>query len=1556
MNNYSNQDQEQNAVEQNSNSNLTKNTSKEVTRQNAKKEVTKKLAKGVAQKSTIAAVGPVLMYGALVVFSIIVIIGIATFLMTLPGLLLAPLKKLMEGAGKIIASFCGVDQTKQVDQYEIVKLLNELEDMGYDLKGFGFLTDYLEPNDDAALERFEKEQDAFYYDEEQGVYRFKNDIKFDSLFSGEVEIGEKDKICAADSEFLYAYMVSDNYIYTIKNFNLSTTDGKHWYDWVLGGLASMFMRLSDAIIPGHLGYFEENWGRGLIAIYHESGGRIGRQGSLYSDTWLGLADKIEMNYEDKELIIKKGLLGNKYKYKLEGWVGRYGIPLEFLLSVHVGTMMPDLAYDLATSFPTEVKILLHPKDGDKYIPYISKVVNHWYRDIYFVEDSNKEFVQTDTEYESLVKERWTLYETYNEGELSGEYKLYAINSKGEYAKNPSEIRNYDRASNKLVNENGLYLFKGTQEDARQLDIAVTKKAITLNYSSEEDFDEIGWQNEDGIWTAYEETRNGSLKQKGEALRTETNPAIKMMFLYNTYFRYDGTHETAEAITQLRKENDIKLGALDLRFDLSNGDDVLEKYTTEVEMEDDENIKETYSIKDVSGKVTLNQDSLNAFSILENMHTLDAEYIYRDFKELVVELGYFTKEEMTDETPKVLAWMIPDTGCKGYPYRLLDKRENEFGTYIHSKGDIDACKDNKLALIKKMGEDDSAGGNTDSGEHSSDEPELPDPSQDPEEEDEPELEDKPDHDGDEDEHDLFAQVKGQTTRHLATSSQSFRGSDLIETATNCWKYIVDNGSRYSYASGNIPIQNGDTVDCSSYICWVLYEYGYEDFEGQRVNCEGFVNTNWNELYGWEEIPIASGENPIDILQPGDIIVRFEGYDQGQTHHTNFVVEVENGGYKAYDCGCESNWRGSAAQGGNPIDKSYFLTASGAGKIIRVEDPGSDKDDYVGYDGNEAVISPVTGILLEYGTYTDGSGINDQDEKDERTNVDMKYGGTVFDNVDIKSDEERKGENVIDKVGYAKIMLLDAENYKKLEQYTGSYWAGDDKTLVNKDKQTNPTKKLKDDSNLKSVKDLKDKEKWNNKNISVYGYKEYAERYEKLGVAGSILYMDGFICQDVDNSVGKKDLTEKIPNGTDISIDDFKNTDFDDKENQRPTEFFAEKNYKSASVEVTDRIKVENKLKKEAVPSYMLKDGDKELIFIKEGTIIGRTITDKELLEAPYLRNSQYGTYEEIRETESEDEEEKKKLIGNYIRLILRDEDGTVIENVEDYIDLDRERETSSIEKLMTWQALEPEGFHFYGIEGLRGGKDNNVYQKGHLCVRPNPSDQYGYDWVICDGSAGDPNLCPGIFMGWPGQHHKYSGGKIFHEVTGIPYSQFSIYNTWCTGTQLFEIYTRELESEVEGIKRQIEKFGGDGDAIVEQMNQDQINALIDVAYKGIHYMTGEATLKKAPFSGHVCKAELIKKVAAGRFDDVTVDDFIDTNPNHPRRRIADYIMFKEGVYLNHVNNCSYQDRFLRKNIASENWNTCYEFISDTPFQDLMRRVKPVEEDAPWNGSYPYPSAY
>ena len=50
---------------------------------------------------------------------------------------------------------------------------------------------------------------------------------------------------------------------------------------------------------------------------------------------------------------------------------------------------------------------------------------------------------------------------------------------------------------------------------------------------------------------------------------------------------------------------------------------------------------------------------------------------------------------------------------------------------------------------------------------------------------------------------------------------------------------------------IPI-NGKLVDCSSFVSWVLYEYGYKEFAGKQHRTKNFMQTNWNEKYGWEEI--------------------------------------------------------------------------------------------------------------------------------------------------------------------------------------------------------------------------------------------------------------------------------------------------------------------------------------------------------------------------------------------------------------------------------------------------------------------------------------------------------------------------------------------------------------------------------------------------------------------------------------------------------------------------------------------------------------------------------
>ena len=60
-------------------------------------------------------------------------------------------------------------------------------------------------------------------------------------------------------------------------------------------------------------------------------------------------------------------------------------------------------------------------------------------------------------------------------------------------------------------------------------------------------------------------------------------------------------------------------------------------------------------------VTVNGDvtALTAFGLLEGMHSEAAEYIYRDLKEFLIELGYYTKAEFEYIETNVLEWFIPD---------------------------------------------------------------------------------------------------------------------------------------------------------------------------------------------------------------------------------------------------------------------------------------------------------------------------------------------------------------------------------------------------------------------------------------------------------------------------------------------------------------------------------------------------------------------------------------------------------------------------------------------------------------------------------------------------------------------------------------------------------------------------------------------------------------------------------------------------------------------------------------------------------------------------------
>ena len=153
-----------------------------------KKETAQKIAKkaatkGAAKHSLIAALGPILMWVFIILVIIFITIGIIMFLITMPGMVLEKIKALFKEVGDIVGDFFGTDQTLDVEEVDIYTTLDYLREMEYDLKSWGFLTEPVGSSDSW----FETDEDG--------------------------------KISNAKSDFISNYMISENYLYTIKNKN-----------------------------------------------------------------------------------------------------------------------------------------------------------------------------------------------------------------------------------------------------------------------------------------------------------------------------------------------------------------------------------------------------------------------------------------------------------------------------------------------------------------------------------------------------------------------------------------------------------------------------------------------------------------------------------------------------------------------------------------------------------------------------------------------------------------------------------------------------------------------------------------------------------------------------------------------------------------------------------------------------------------------------------------------------------------------------------------------------------------------------------------------------------------------------------------------------------------------------------------------------------------------------------------------------------------------------------------------------------------------------------------
>lgn len=295
--------------------------------QNKAKEAVKKVEK--AKKTAEKFKGwikylPIIIKAIIIILVILILVGIVQFFRTMPSLYLENVKEFgINLWGGIIGFFNGDNITSTVTEEDQIELAQRIQDMGYDVIGYGFA--------DATYE----------YDNEANA----EDV--DGITNGKIT---KVSPFVYSNNYLQAYIAQSESTYVLSTWSIKgklqemATDLKNVINIILGN--------DDEIVDLDAKSFSE----GMINITNLEK--------------IGLGVKVTVDRENKLLRIQTNDsasgyftpigVGDIYYYDMTDWTSIYGKPLELFLALHLGTMMPDLAYEFATEecFNTKVNIEL----------------------------------------------------------------------------------------------------------------------------------------------------------------------------------------------------------------------------------------------------------------------------------------------------------------------------------------------------------------------------------------------------------------------------------------------------------------------------------------------------------------------------------------------------------------------------------------------------------------------------------------------------------------------------------------------------------------------------------------------------------------------------------------------------------------------------------------------------------------------------------------------------------------------------------------------------------------------------------------------------------------------------------------------------------------------------------------------------------------------------------------------------------------------------------------------------------------------------------------------
>ena len=355
-----------------------------------------KLASGAKKFALLA--NPYFWIALLVILALIVLIGIIMSFTIMPSNFMGKTKNFVEN---MMQGFCGFlwgDNTSPIsnDSEDVKDLANYIQNMGYDIQGYGFgdveYTDKTKKAQEDVKKSDEKanaiEGKRNYVTEEQAtqggeIKKIYGLTAVTTVSSSEFEDGNEmyritGRFSSKNNDYLRAYLSAEAATYTEATYSIKGFFNELG-DSIIKGLKDVFggNNSDDWEDPGDVGAKAKSTG---MLNFTNTGGN-----SLFNSTLSGSPSKIRIDPKKRKLMLyEKGFsLGNMkfqwghtFSVDLTNWTAVYGRPLELFLALHLSSMMPDLPYQIAVDQAFNTKVNINLEDVKMYFETTIAIDGH----------------------------------------------------------------------------------------------------------------------------------------------------------------------------------------------------------------------------------------------------------------------------------------------------------------------------------------------------------------------------------------------------------------------------------------------------------------------------------------------------------------------------------------------------------------------------------------------------------------------------------------------------------------------------------------------------------------------------------------------------------------------------------------------------------------------------------------------------------------------------------------------------------------------------------------------------------------------------------------------------------------------------------------------------------------------------------------------------------------------------------------------------------------------------------------------------------------------------